>query len=370
MRMSRNLHIRKKFPVICIDGGPCSGKTTAIPKIVSWLESIGRIPIFVPESATIFKQSGFQPEKNGLCNFEFQRQLLYFNMEKEDRMIEAARRLENPNVVVLCDRGTMNAQAYMAPGEFERLIEAERLDLVALRDKRYDTVIHLRSAAFGAEAHYQMSDVRQETPEQARERDQKTLEAWVGAPHLYIIDNRTDFKGKIERLKHVVAHAIGYPEPREMEKRFLMVPTPPSKIPAPATALDITQVYLVNNHAVECIRRRMQIGHGAVYFHTIKTGASGNLSEIERKIDEATFYRLFQTRRDLSFNVVRKTRYCFVWNNHYYELDYFIEPLKDLCILEAEQYLPNQHIEIPIFLTPALDITTHPSYSNYRLAKM
>jgi len=90
LNLHTDIHLEKSFPVICVDGGTCSGKTSALPEIVSWLKSIGRIPRITHESATLFMESGFRPGKDGMSNFDFQRQLLYHSIEKENRIIQAA----------------------------------------------------------------------------------------------------------------------------------------------------------------------------------------------------------------------------------------------------------------------------------------
>jgi hypothetical protein len=75
-----------------------------------------------------------------------------------------------------------------------------------LRDMRYDQVIHLVTAAVGAEVHYTKANnaARRETPSEAAELDSKVLEAYIGHPRLSIVDNRTDFGQKMDRtLQHM-----------------------------------------------------------------------------------------------------------------------------------------------------------------------
>ncbi len=364
-----DIHLTKQFPVICIDGGPCSGKTSAMPDIVAWLQDIGRIPRVTHESATLFMESGFRPGKDGMSVLDFQRQLLYHNIEKENRIISAAMDLpERKNVVILCDRGTMNAQAYMLPGEFRSLITKENLSLVELRDKRYDAVIHMRTAALGAEKYYKNTSIRTGTPEQARERDQRTLDAWIGCPHLYVIDNRTNFKEKVERLKRVIAHIIGYPEPREMEKKFLISPIQPDQIPVPSQTVQIMQLYLASNENPGRIRTRSQECFGSTYFHTKKHGKPGNFIEHERQISAEEF-RVLMQRLDPSRQAITKARTCFVWNEQYYELDAFDWPHQGLYMLEAEKHYLRQKIYIPPFIDALEDVSTNPAYLNSNLAK-
>lgn len=56
---------------------------------------------------------------------------------------------------------------------------------VYLRDGRYDAIIHLVTAADGAEKYYTLDNcvARSETPELARLLDLNTQKAWLGHPH-------------------------------------------------------------------------------------------------------------------------------------------------------------------------------------------
>jgi hypothetical protein len=60
--------------------------------------------------------------------------------------------------------------------------------------------VHLVTAAIGAEKYYTTENnaARSETLEEARALDFKILNTWVGHPNIRIIDNSTDFQGKIK----------------------------------------------------------------------------------------------------------------------------------------------------------------------------
>ena len=81
---------------------------------------------------------------------------------------------------------------------------------------RYDQVVHLVSAANGAEEHYTRwsklgekgftilfrsnNKTRTEDIELAKTNDRLVGEAWVGHPYYELIDNSTDFETKMRRL--------------------------------------------------------------------------------------------------------------------------------------------------------------------------
>ena len=59
---------------------------------------------------------------------------------------------------MICDRGAMDCSAYLPKDEWERILELNNFNEVDLRDNRYHQVIHLVTAAKGAEEHYTRSN--------------------------------------------------------------------------------------------------------------------------------------------------------------------------------------------------------------------
>ncbi len=62
------------------------------------------------------------------------------------------------DIVILCDRGTMDGQAYLSKTKWNTLLNEFDLNLEKLRDRRYDLVIHLSTSADGAEKHYTLNN--------------------------------------------------------------------------------------------------------------------------------------------------------------------------------------------------------------------
>jgi hypothetical protein len=48
------------------------------------------------------------------------------------------------------------------------------------------------------------------------------LQAWVGHPHIKIIDNSTDFAHKITRVEHAICQVVGAPRPVQEDRKFIV----------------------------------------------------------------------------------------------------------------------------------------------------
>jgi hypothetical protein len=88
-------------------------------------------------------------------------------MHLEDVFTSIAVNSETPCVVV-CDRGVMDGSAYTSERLWKTILDETGWTTVQLRDKRYDAIIHLCTAANGAEEFYSLeNEARYESPEQA-----------------------------------------------------------------------------------------------------------------------------------------------------------------------------------------------------------
>lgn len=105
----------------------------------------------------------------------------------------------------------LDGSAYTTQKLWHAILDETGWTTVQLRDKRYDAIIHLVTAAKGAEDFYHLEKARYETPEQARALDQRLIDAWTGHPHHYIIENPKEggFKQKMRVVNETVLKIIG-----------------------------------------------------------------------------------------------------------------------------------------------------------------
>lgn len=136
-------------------------------------------------------------------------------MALEDTFLEAALSC-NQKVVILCDRGVMDGMAYTDDNVWQALLDETGWSTIQLRDRRYEAIIHMVTAADGAVQFYTSENnaARYETVDEAKALDKKLINAWTGHPLLSIVENLRDgFKGKIRRTVDSVFKVIGLPTP-------------------------------------------------------------------------------------------------------------------------------------------------------------
>lgn len=201
--------MEKIFRVV-LTGGPCGGKTSALARIAKQLQEHDFGVLAVSETATELFFAGVREQLSHVDWLDFQEHIVRLQIAKEEHCRALLTRFRNTRKALLCDRGIQDCKAYMKEHEYEATIRQLCEEGVIVND-RYDVVCHLVSAAHGAEEHYNLdNEVRVEkTLEEAREQDRRTLDAWRGHPHHVVIDNSTDFEGKLQRLWTAICHGVG-----------------------------------------------------------------------------------------------------------------------------------------------------------------
>ena len=358
----------KQITNIVLTGGPCAGKTTALAKIIHYFTYRGYAVYAQPEAATLFNQAGvnFLTADKSLF-FESEKQLLSFQLQTEDCFRKMAEKAGKPAIIVY-DRGVMDVAAYMNTDLWQALLDEMGLNEVDVRDKRYDAVLHLCTAAKGAEKFYtcENNSSRTENIETAVMLDDKIIKAWTGHPHLRVIPNTSTFEDKLNNVIAEISSVLGIPEPVETERKFLVDVV--GDIPD-SREMDIFQTYLIARDGEEArVRKRGENGHYA-YFHTTKKAVSDNQRiEVERHITPSEYVSL-KNSANPEKQEIHKLRRCFVWDNRYYELDTFISPKLPHCLLEIEDVAKDEDISFPPFLKIIEEVTDNPDYYNVNISK-
>lgn len=367
--------MNETIPEIVLTGGPCAGKTTGLNYIPEKLNDWGFRVFLIPEVATM-TISGGVPDISAIAAKEPEK---YFKIEENMLLLQRALRakfnrlagiFENEKRVIISDRGEMDVKAYMPESYFTAMLHDLKLDLDDIRDS-YDGVIHLVTAADGAEEFYTQTNnkARRESPEEAKAADERTKNAWTGHPHLKIIDNSTGFDLKMKRTLQAISRILGVPVPIEIERKFLLdsLPDLNSHHFLTAQKVYIEQIYLTSLTGEQIRIRKRSQGDSNTYYKTVKSKISpGVRNETEIRIS-AKEYVESQKLMIPGSKTIRKFRLCFVYKNQYFELDMIIEPAP-LYLLEIELTEENDKVEIPPFLDVKKEVTDDERYSNYALA--
>lgn len=355
----------KQVTKIALTGGPCAGKTTAIQRIEKEFTEKGYQVLIVPEAATILINSGIKPfGKYALDIVEFQKQVITLQLTLEKIAEEAADRSKIPSII-LCDRGILDDKAYVTKKQWQDLLKmfnAKEFDLM----NRYDLVLHLRTAALGKEEFYTLdnNNARTETLEEAREKDKKTLEAWLGHEKLKIIGNEKAFDEKIKQVIREIYKSLSKPYPLQIQRKYIVEKLDIGKIETEKLVkLDIEQ-YIIESGSIEYIYRKTGKDGEEKYTLITKIDTDINNERIttQRRISEKEYY----LNLPLQEEPIKKTRYCFEYNNEYFRVDIFPTGLQ---ILEVETYSSDKKIKIPNFIEIKEDVTKNIDYRNGSLYK-
>ena len=356
---------------IVITGGPCGGKSTAMSWVQNAFTQKGYKVLFIPETATELITGGIAPWTCG-SNGEFQKCLLRMQLEKERVFEQAAKTMNAEKVLIVCDRGALDNKAYMDSLEFAQVLEYLEMSEVDLRDN-YDAVFHLVTAAKGAAEFYTTANnnARTETVEEAAAIDDKLIAAWTGHPHLRVIDNSSDFDEKLKRLISEISSFLGEPEPYEIERKYL-IEYPDIKwlesLPN-CQRIEIIQTYLMSDQDEEIRIRQRGFNGSYIYFQTIKRKVSGaKRVEIETRLSEKEYLSLMM-EADTTRRQIRKSRYCLMYDNQYFEIDVY--PFwNDKAIAEIELRDENAEVRFPEQIKVIREVTNDESYRTSSLAKI
>ena len=364
--------MNKEVKRIVLTGGPCAGKTTALVKIIEHFSSLGYKVFTIPEVPTLFSQAGmdYLTDNKGLF-YQGEKATLEIQLALEDKFLRMAQECDQPTLMV-CDRGAMDISAYMTPEMWEDITKSLGTSTALLRDSRYDAVLHLVSAADGAEQFYTTSTNAQRYEKMdeeglriARLLDKKVISAWTGHSHLRVINNHEDFEKKLNRVIKEISFVLGLPQPIEEERKYIVEVT--GELPESIIS-EITQTYLVAEPGCEVRLRKRGWQGKYVYVHTTKTPVSETeCVQTERQISNNLYTSLLQ-QADPYRQTIQKTRYSFIWKGQYFELDTFDHPLQGLRILETKGVASDESVKFPPFIRVVEDITGNKRYYNYNIA--
>eukprot|EP00011_Vannellida_sp_DIVA3-517-6-12_P009577 CAMPEP_0114608392 /NCGR_PEP_ID=MMETSP0168-20121206/2556_1 /TAXON_ID=95228 ORGANISM="Vannella sp., Strain DIVA3 517/6/12" /NCGR_SAMPLE_ID=MMETSP0168 /ASSEMBLY_ACC=CAM_ASM_000044 /LENGTH=402 /DNA_ID=CAMNT_0001819291 /DNA_START=22 /DNA_END=1227 /DNA_ORIENTATION=- len=375
---------RRRIFRIVLTGGPCAGKTTALSMISDHFSQRGWNVFRSPEANTVLVTGGVSwASLNPEQIFSFQVNVLRTMMQMEDTFMDVARlSTTDAPFLILCDRGVMDPAAYNSKEDFIRMLDALGIDSVTkVKDERYDMVVHLVTAAEGAEAHYRLDNnaARTESLDMAREVDFKLQRAWLGHPYFTIINNREQepFKGKIWRAVNAISNRLGEEAGTSVVKRrFLVSSTTPCWQCIVDTKQDMTgtradncvdkashkvdflikisskYTYLIDAESdLQRLRKQGRSGLPPIYTHVTRPFGASRADEVARLVTKRQYKALCSMIMPGTRPVV-VTKWSFVYAGlHYLLLEHptRYKAGKPLLILETYEDR-DRELELPTHL--------------------
>ena len=368
--LSYSLGRDKEIHKIVLTGGPGGGKTTVLPLCIECLLSAGYDVLNIAEAATTVMDRGINFRDGVVDSLEFQRFLLKYQLFWEDAIMNTKYNTNKP-LVVLLDRSIIDGKAYINNEQWEKLKEefgVNELDIFS----RYDLVVHLVTAAYGAEHAYTCDNNKQRGEkdlEAARRVEKNVRDAYYGHLNVRYVNNSTDFNEKMQRVINVIFEHLNLAKPKLKQRKFLV------EIDKFIHCLDsdrisyryFEQTYLVSNDSkIERRLRKIGLNGQSVYYYTLKYKDS--LASIKDQKISYDMYNLLLKEADTSRMTIKKVRGYFSKDNIYYTLDDFCENTK-VGILEARVSSQNENVEFKEYDGYFKEITGNRKFDNYNIAK-
>ena len=239
---------------------------------------------------------------------------------------------------------------------------------------RYNLVIHLVTAADGKEDHYILTNnkARTESPEEAREIDRKTKEAWSTHPNLMIVGNDTLFDEKMVKVGNIIRGFLGDKEVIDKEKYIVDLNT--------FNLAKLYKLHLIEENIEEFLgdytdkynemyrKTTIGTGDGASYYTYTKISKdqNGNKMTTQRIISEAEYLEHKEKLED-GVKPITKIRYNFIENGERFRLDQYTEDAFDnLVTLERDVSNPSRK-RLPEFIKSSTQITNDPDFTDANL---
>ncbi|KAL3989717.1 AAA domain family protein [Acanthocheilonema viteae] len=379
---------KRRIYKIVLTGGPCGGKTTGQERLRTFFEEIGWKVYTVPETANILLGGGVKfSELSTEQLYKFQKDLLLTLLRIEMVFFNQANASTHERILIICDRGAMDPAAYIDKDSWNQMLKEVNLDQFSLRENRYDQVLHMTTAADGAEEYYTLanSNVRMETLEQAIEQDRLTRDAWLGHPRVDVIENVgcKSFDDKILKLIAAICNRMDIPTQDRLsfnskKRKWLVTSFDEKRLPRCEVFL-MRHNYLCTEDPNIQVRLRSRSQRGRTTY-AITTRRYTGPEPVETRMQlNYREYISYIKMEDRSRAPINKERRCFMYGKQYYHLDIYTSPLppscegKPLMLLETYTTASVGDINEPLlpdFMTISKEITGDPAYSMYTIANL
>lgn len=372
---------------VCLTGGPCAGKTTSLARIIQSFTPEFAV-YTVPEMASMTFSSGVTIIPSSFTEEDsrkFTQSIIQAQIDME-KYFENLAATQRKRALIVTDRGCCDNFAYTSDDNKEKILDSNNWSMNFLSGSRYDAVIHLVTAASGAEEFYTLDNnvARSENDEQARTLDVKIQKQWNGHPRFYVIDNKQKgFEVKIKRVLDIIGDLTGVCQKYNVIKKFLIHPSfDLTQIP-PEIKFDkfheLHTFLLTNKPKTQnyIFKRTYDSDPYPIYIlvsRVIEEKYEKRL-EKQRKMTEKAYFEAISSQRDPKFDHTKKSIVVFsaaIENAHNL---YYIEKVssKNSTFLILKVIRDSEHSSdniVPSFIPVIEDITENPKFFSMNFANL
>lgn len=374
-----NKHIIK----VVITGGPCAGKTSALNTLINHFSPDFRV-YAIPEAATMTFNSGFtivQKESTKENNKTFNKSIIQFQMDME-KYFESLASYSEKRVLLLCDRGVCDNFIYCMEDNAKKIVKETGWSKNYLLNDRYDLVLHLVTAANGAEEYYTLDNnaARSESKEEAIILDKKLQEAWMAHPNFEIIDNsEKGFQNKLNKVINSIRRLVNLPSDFSYVRKFLLSDKEEFNIPEEFNSEVYSEKidFLISNEndKIFSVIKREAEGYTS-FSHITRAIQKSNEERLElrRTINEKNYYDFLRTKNP-DCNSLNKQVTVFIYNSKIMNIEKTcIEDgelnNKVIRILRVFTNIKEEREVVPKFIKIEKEVTEDENFSSIKLASM
>lgn len=298
-----------------------------------------------------------------------------------ENYFENLAKLQTKDVLIVCDRGACDTFAYCSEEVKNAVLEKENWTIDFLNHHRYDKIIHMVTAAMGAQDFYGLdNNARYESAREGINIDRKIQEVWFTNPRYVIVDNsEKTFQCKISRVFNEIGDLVSLPTEKFVRK-FLLSSIfnekdfPPGVFFAPYTE---SLVYLTSHtkNEISYLRQRNYM-KSAKIIYTLKTRTISDKLEkrIEtgRQLSEQVYNEFLKQKDDKKRSLFKECFYFRMEDNDnvsIYKLETFILKNKTFSILHLTSSSSGKVHKIPEFLEVIREVTNEKEFFTYKIAK-
>lgn len=369
--LEKELENASNVSIYVFTGGPVAGKSSLELPIIEALLCRDYDVIWIKESATEIITSGVKPYKGITSPIVFQKTLFKMQYFKEE-LYRTMERESNRKFVIICDRGLLDAKAYMTNEEWQEILREEGITEIEILS-RYKAIFHMVTAANGAEEAFEKK--RAENPARSKDEtrdvaialDEKIKEAYLGHGEIYYIGNDTDFEGKKQKALKMFLSCLGEPAPSQHQEKIIVKrPDKNYLLNKKAQKRDIIQIYLKSNGKEERRIRMMGDGNNFVYYLTRK--GIGNYNDYQEKSISKDVYQALMLEMDNERKPIIKERWYFSEGDTYYNLDVY-PGWENYAVVEIRGSKENVDVTLPSGIEEVRNVTDDVRFSNYAFSK-